>query len=110
MARLVRSRRERAPRRESAGRAQWEERATRIELVLRAWKALVQPLHHARDARPSLEMTTLEQTKDPANRALRLACSRGTDWGKPALILGYPGSRGSHMIREICRLGDNRAC
>src|SRR3954452_3880786 len=24
------------------------ERATRIELVLRAWKALVQPIHHAR--------------------------------------------------------------
>src|SRR3954468_21643292 len=88
MRRPVRSRRERAPRRARAGRAQWKERATRIELVLRAWKALVQPLHHARDARPSLEITTLEQTKDPANRALRLACSRGTDWGKPVRSWG----------------------
>jgi hypothetical protein len=42
-----------------------------------------------------------EQTKDPANRALCLACSRGTDWGKPVLIVGYPGSTGSHLVLAI---------
>ena len=50
-----------------------------------------------------------EQTKDPANRALRLACSRGTDWGKPVLIVGYPGSSGSHITSQICPDGDNPA-
>jgi hypothetical protein len=45
-------------------------------------------------ARDSPGWSLTEQTKDPANRALRLACSRGTDWGKPVLILGYPGDTG----------------
>ena len=45
-------------------------------------------------------LTDSEKTKDPANRALRLACSRGTDWGKPVLILGYPASSGSHVNWE----------
>jgi hypothetical protein len=68
----------------------------------------VRPLHHARGASLSLEKPCSEQTKDPANRALRLACSRGTDWGKPVLILGYPGRFGSHIGFQICFDQDNR--
>ena len=79
-----------APRPEgtSVGERRKQERATRIELVLRAWKALVQPLHHARRWGQSRGEPALERTKGPANRALRLACSRGTDWGKPVRSLG----------------------
>jgi hypothetical protein len=42
-----------------------EERATRIELVPRPWKGLVQPLHHARDARPSVERKGPRTDKGP---------------------------------------------